>query len=177
MEGRQDALVAAAEWIGLVEKTAIEEQVVATVGRVEVHPGAVNVIPGVARAIVDVRHKNKRMLEKAVERLRAGAENIAQRRQIQGWWEPRSTQPTIAMDAAMTSVLAESVKRTGARPHWLSSGAGHDAMILARKVPAAMLFLRSPRGISHHPDESVNEGDVATALQAGIKFLETWRPL
>jgi allantoate deiminase len=51
------------------------------------------------------------------------------------------------------------------------SGAGHDAMIMARHMPAVMLFLRSPKGLSHHPDESVLEGDVAAAISAGSKFL------
>jgi allantoate deiminase len=50
------------------------------------------------------------------------------------------------------------------------SGAGHDAMILAERVPAAMLFLRSPGGISHHPDETVLATDVAAALTAGLNF-------
>jgi allantoate deiminase len=56
------------------------------------------------------------------------------------------------------------------------SGAGHDAMILARKVPAAILFLRSPGGISHHPDETVLAEDVEAALAVGLRFLESWSP-
>ena len=54
----------------------------------------------------------------------------------------------------------------------MASGAGHDAMVLAPRMPAAMLFVRSPRGISHHPDESVDEDDVALALDAGLAFLD-----
>ncbi len=54
----------------------------------------------------------------------------------------------------------------------MASGAGHDAMIVARRMPAAMLFLRSPGGISHHPDESVLAEDVGAALEAGMRFLE-----
>jgi allantoate deiminase len=54
----------------------------------------------------------------------------------------------------------------------MSSGAGHDAMIMARRMPAAMLFLRSPGGISHHPDESVLTEDVGAALSVGMRFLE-----
>jgi allantoate deiminase len=54
----------------------------------------------------------------------------------------------------------------------MSSGAGHDAMIVARRMPAAMLFLRSPGGISHHPDETVLDSDVADAIEAGMHFLE-----
>jgi allantoate deiminase len=59
----------------------------------------------------------------------------------------------------------------------MSSGAGHDAMILARRVPAAMLFLRTPGGISHHPDETVLAEDVAAALDAGARFLDEWEKL
>ena len=54
----------------------------------------------------------------------------------------------------------------------MASGAGHDAMIVARRMPAAMLFLRSPGGISHHPDESVLAEDVAAAFETGMRFLE-----
>ena len=54
----------------------------------------------------------------------------------------------------------------------MPSGAGHDAMVMAARVPAAMLFLRSPGGISHHPDEAVLEEDVEAALHVGRKFLE-----
>ena len=56
----------------------------------------------------------------------------------------------------------------------MTSGAGHDAMILAPHVPSAMLFLRSPGGISHHPDETVLPEDVAAALDTGARFIESW---
>jgi allantoate deiminase len=54
----------------------------------------------------------------------------------------------------------------------MSSGAGHDAMILAEKVPTAMIFLRSPGGISHDPAESVLTEDVAKALECGLHLLD-----
>jgi allantoate deiminase len=54
----------------------------------------------------------------------------------------------------------------------MPSGAGHDAMIVARRMPVAMLFLRSPGGISHHPDESVLPEDVTAALEVGMQFLD-----
>jgi allantoate deiminase len=54
----------------------------------------------------------------------------------------------------------------------MASGAGHDAMILASRVPVAMLFLRSPGGLSHHPDEAVHVADVEAALATGIRFLD-----
>jgi allantoate deiminase len=53
----------------------------------------------------------------------------------------------------------------------MTSGAGHDAMVIAERLPSAMIFLRSPGGLSHHPDEAVWQEDVAHALSAGLKFL------
>jgi allantoate deiminase len=64
-----------------------------------------------------------------------------------------------------------SVMAAGVPARVMVSGAGHDAMMVAPRVPAAMLFLRSPGGLSHHPDESVLPGDVEKALAAGVEFL------
>ena len=76
------------------------------------------------------------------------------------------------MDASLVESLRQSVEHSGYPVHKMMSGAGHDAMIMATRMPAAMLFLRSPGGISHHPDETVLPEDVAAALAAGKGFLE-----
>jgi allantoate deiminase len=76
------------------------------------------------------------------------------------------------MDAALTAMLERAVARSGYDVHRLISGAGHDAMILASQMPVAMLFIRSPGGISHHPDESVAPEDVAAALAVGTAFID-----
>jgi allantoate deiminase len=68
--------------------------------------------------------------------------------------------------------MERAVSTTGCPVHRISSGAGHDAVIVARRMPVAMLFLRSPGGISHHPDESVLVEDVAAALEVGARFIE-----
>ena len=81
-------------------------------------------------------------------------------------------QPAVLCDQALTARLARAVEKQGHRVHRMVSGAGHDAMVLARKVPVTMLFLRSPGGISHHPDESVRQEDVEAALGVGLAFLE-----
>jgi allantoate deiminase len=137
---------------------------VATVGRVDVSPGAGNVIPGSARASLDVRHANDKVRHEAVHKLTDRARQIAANRGLTVQWEPRLDQAAVAMDTGLTDVLGPH--------HKMTSGAGHDAMIVARRMPAAMLFLRSPGGISHHPDETVLAEDVAAALEAGIGFLE-----
>jgi allantoate deiminase len=76
------------------------------------------------------------------------------------------------MDERLTSFLADAIEATGLPAKRIPSGAGHDAMVMAACVPTAMLFLRSPGGISHHPDEAVLEEDVAAALAVCERFLQ-----
>jgi allantoate deiminase len=78
----------------------------------------------------------------------------------------------VAMDSFLIDHIAKAIRETGCEAHGMVSGAGHDAMILAEKVPAAMIFLRSPGGISHDPAESVEIDDVAEALECGSRLLE-----
>jgi len=171
---RRDALACAAEWIGLVEHIAhTTEGLVATVGAVEVAPGAHNVIAGVARVSLDVRHALDEVRDRAVNVLLDGAEYIAGRRKLAVEGTPRLEQPAVALHF---DAIEKAVQSAGYPMHRMVSGAGHDAMILAQKVPASMLFLRSPGGISHHPDESVLAEDVDASLAVGAQFLEAWRP-
>lgn len=171
MKIRKDALAAASEWIVEVEKSAGE--CVATVGRLEVEPGAGNVIPGIARALLDVRHAEDRVRRAKVRELAAAARRIARRRGVSTEWRETLDQPAVPMDGRLTGVLAGAVRSAGFRVHRMNSGAGHDAMVLAPQIPAAMLFLRTPGGLSHHPDETVLPQDVAAALEVGRRFLET----
>jgi allantoate deiminase len=87
-------------------------------------------------------------------------------------WAVRLDQAAVKMSPGLAAQLTRAVERTGIRPASLTSGAGHDAMIVAQCMPAAMLMLRSPGGISHHPSESVLDDDVAAALAAGDAFLD-----
>ena len=173
MNLRRDALAGSAEWISVVEREAqATPGLVATVGRLEAHPGAGNVIAGSARATLDVRHPKDAVRQKAAASLLACAEQIARRRGLSVTWESRLDQASVAMDASLLDTLRDSVTRSGYAVHSMISGAGHDAMIMARRMPAAMLFVRSPGGISHHPDETVLPEDVAAALVVGRTFLE-----
>lgn len=172
MKMRTDALACAATWIAEVEREALTTSgVVATVGRIAVEPGAVNVIPGRAVLSLDVRHPADGVREDAVERLWKAAEEIAARRGVKVTWQPRLDQPSVAMDAALAAMLERALQASGAPAHRMSSGAGHDAMIVAGRMPAVMLFLRCEGGISHNPAENVREDDVAAALDVGLKFL------
>ena len=173
MAARRDALAGAAEWIGVVERQAqTTPGLIATVGRIEAQPGATNVIAGRCRTTLDIRHAVDDVRIAATERLLGCAREIASRRGLEIISEPQLDQAAVAMDSGMVARLAQAVSRTGHPVHRMSCGAGHDAMIVARRMPAAMLLLRSPGGISHHPDESVVEEDVAAALWAGLECLE-----
>lgn len=172
MNLRQDALAGAAEWIAAVEREARPVSgAVATVGRVNVIPGAGNVIPGVVAMSLDVRHPTDAVRHDLVARLLRYADQIAAVRCLKVSWEQRLDQAAVAMDTDLTQLLERAVESAGRPVHRMASGAGHDAMIVARRMPAAMLFLRSPGGVSHHPDESVLADDVDAALDVGLEFL------
>lgn len=174
MHLRRDALAGAAEWITAVESDArAVAGAVATIGRLQVTPGATNVICGSARASLDVRDPDDGQRRELVARLLGRAKSIAARRCLTVRWEQHLDQAAVPMDADLIEMLEAAVARTGTPVHRLVSGAGHDAMIVARRMPVAMLFLRSPGGISHHPEETVLPEDVAVALEAGTRFLET----
>jgi allantoate deiminase len=171
MHLRHDALAAAAEWISAVEReAAMTPGLVATVGKLEVEPGASNVIAGVARATLDVRHAVDAVRCSAVHNLRAAASH----RGLPVTWTTRMDQPAVAMDPRMTANLERAAAAESVPTHRMVSGAGHDAMILAERCPSAMLFVRSPGGISHHPDETVLVEDVAAAIAVGARFLEQY---
>jgi allantoate deiminase len=75
------------------------------------------------------------------------------------------------MDAALLLQIEDAFRSAGCEPHRMVSGAGHDAMIVAEKIPAALIFLRTPSGISHDPAEIVRAEDVAKALEVGSRVL------
>jgi allantoate deiminase len=173
MNARRDALAGAAEWIAAVEQHARNTPgLVATVGRIETQPGATNVIAGTCRASLDVRHADDGIRTMSVKQLIDSAREIGMRRRLELTCEPHLDQASVPMSPALVARLERSVARAGYPVHRMTSGAGHDAMIVAACMPAAMLFLRSPGGISHHPDESVIEGDVDAALTVGLAFLD-----
>lgn len=173
MHLRHDALAGAAEWIVAVEREAQSTPgLVATVGFIEAAPGAANVIPGEARLTLDLRHASDIVRLQAIEKLEAFATEIVNRRALSVSSRVLLNQKAVAMDPFLTREIESAIRSAGCEPHRMPSGAGHDAMILAEKFPSAMIFLRSPGGISHHPAESVLVDDVAKSLEAGTRLLE-----
>lgn len=173
MGSRRDALAAAAEWIVHVESDATRvDGLVATVGRLEVRPGAGNVIPGECQATLDVRHANDAVRRDSAARLTEAARTIGSRRGLTVDIAMRLDQSAVQMDRRLRERLERAVDRCSYPVHVMASGAGHDAMVIAPELPTAMLFLRTPRGVSHHPDETVDEPVVEAALRVAEAFLE-----
>jgi acetylornithine deacetylase/succinyl-diaminopimelate desuccinylase-like protein len=152
MAMRRDALVAAAEYVLRVRGAAEAiDGAVATVGQLEVEPGAGNVIPARARLSVDARAPDKARLDRLVADLEL---------------EPTFRLEPVAMAAELVAALRLEFDERGLPVVELVSGAGHDAAILAAAgVPTGMLFVRSLNGgISHSPEEESSPEDIALAV-------------
>jgi allantoate deiminase len=173
MHLRRDSLAGAAEWIGQVEREANQVPgLVATVGTVEPKPGVTNVIARETRLTLDVRHRADDVRMLAVDRLIRAAEETAVRRGLTLTERTLLAQPSVAMDDLLVEQIETAICKAGCKSYRMVSGAGHDAMILAEKVPSAMVFLRTPGGISHSREETVEMDDVAKALDTGSRLLE-----
>ena len=158
MNLRRDALCGAAELILAAEQSGV----ITTVGQCEVVPGASNVIPGLVSLTLDVRDADDARRKAACAKLKRAALRITKRRglRLHDWRIVQET-PSVGLDPAMTNMLRRVAGRVVPA---LPSGAGHDAAVMARACPTAMLFVRCKGGVSHHPDESVQTSDVAVAL-------------
>jgi len=170
---RRDALAAASEWITATESAASSMPgLVATTGRIFCEPDAANVIPGLVQCSLDVRHADDAIRRAAVEHFLGSAEAIGDRREIEVEHLLEYEQAAVALDRPLVSLADMAVSDAGVSPRHMTSGAGHDAMVVAPHIPSVMIFLRSPGGISHHPEEAVYAEDVAAALRAGSRFVE-----
>ena len=175
MDRRRDAAAAVAELILYVEQRAgtHKEQVVGTVGMLEVPAGSINVIPGRCRFSLDLRATTDAGRDALDADVRSALAVICERRGLQ--W---SLTPTMAADAAPSDARWQArweaaVLGLGLPVQRLPSGAGHDAMMLHRLMPQAMLFVRGGNGgISHNPLEQVSNDDAELALRAFQQLLE-----
>jgi allantoate deiminase len=152
MDGRDDALCKAAEYVLLVRDAAAGiDGAVGTVGVLEVQPGGVNVIPGAVNLTVDARAPDDARLGRLLAELGLDPEPIV---------------PAALMAESVRRVLREEVERVGVPVVELPSGAGHDAGVLAAAgVEAGMLFVRSLNGgVSHSPEEHSSDDDIAVAV-------------
>ena len=174
---RRDALAAASECVLAIERLARRAtDVVATVGRLVVSPGAVNVIPGHVRLTLDVRAPTDDARHAARAAMESECRAIAQRRRIDIAMSPLWDARTSACDAHLQQQFAAAVESEGLRVHRLPSGAGHDGMALIDIAPIGMLFVRCKAGISHNPAEAVNVADVDAGARVLLRFIRHFQP-
>ena len=160
MAGRRDALVPAARAVLAAHELALAEPgAVATVGRISALPGSTNQVPGEAHVSLDVRAPGL----PALERVREGVRAAALADGVAAEWLCDSADPGCVFDGALRAALHEAARAEGLHAVDLAASAGHDAGVLARHLPAAMLFVRNPTGISHNPAESASEEDCLAA--------------
>ena len=169
---RQDALAGAAEFVLRTELLARKTTgLVATVGTIQVAPGAPNVIPGSAIVSLDVRHAQDSVRISARHELITHATLIAKRRGLRCSWAQTQDGAAVACSPKLSAMLDASVRAVQGKSHSLVSGAGHDAVIVSALTPVAMLFVRCRDGLSHHPDEHASRADLDVALRVTIDFL------
>jgi allantoate deiminase len=163
MDLRQDALQGAVHMA--VAATHLVEQAgwpaVVTMGKWDVKPGAVNVVPGEVSFSVDVRHPEEETLQHLIAAIRAQCESIAQERHLSVSIETTGKSLPRKMDPGLQAKLVKAAEACGATWKWLPSGAGHDSQIMARHLPTAMLFVPSVEGRSHSSAEYTTIEDAA----------------
>ena len=178
MHARRDALAGAAEWIGRVERLALETPRSGRHRRTH-HDRARRC----QRDRRPLRGQSRRAAWRRRGAARCGRDaagrGFADRGAATGSTSAgtrRLDQASVAMNPALVATLERAVYARGLPVHRMASGAGHDAMIMAARMPAAMLFLRSPGGISHHPDETVRRrGRRLPRWPSATLFSTTWR--
>jgi len=172
MNMRNDALTCAAEFILEVEKLAKENNIVATVGRINITHAATNVIPGEVVCSLDMRCADENILSSLYRAIKNKTEVICLKRNIEIEWNPvQETKPAVC-DKNMKELLTESIKDAGYELVHLVSGAGHDAVAISKVSPVAMLFVRCFKGISHNPLENVELNDIAAAILVCDNFIQ-----
>jgi hydantoinase/carbamoylase family amidase len=154
MAVRRDALAGAARVIlALREEARMRGDMTANVGVLTIEPGGFNVIPGVAEFTVDVRAGDPETFERVDLFVRETLERVAAEEQLELEVTETHRKPPTPLDSGLQDLLERSAADEGASARRMPSGAGHDAMVLAKRVPAAMLFVPSRGGVSHSPDE------------------------
>jgi allantoate deiminase len=177
MDLRSDALGAAAGFVRRVHDAARSlPGAVATVGRLDVSPGATNTIPGRVELFADLRAPDSDRLDALVAAASSAARHAADGASCQVEVVPRWRYEPVAMDPGPSDALRRAIAGAGLEPVELPSGAGHDAAITAEAgVPSGMLFVRSDaEGLSHAPEEATGADAVAAAvgvLEAALREL------
>jgi len=171
MDMRKDALVAAAQMIEYVEQicrkySSMEKgRVVGTVGAMKIEPGVINAVPGRAELSVDIRSTSAQSKDRVARMVKEQARSISHKRSITVEILKIREENPVPLDKRLLRVTRGICDGRGIDYEIMPSGAGHDAMQMAKITPAGMIFVPSKRGISHNPEEWTHPGDIALGSQ------------
>jgi hydantoinase/carbamoylase family amidase len=178
MDFRLDPTVVLAECVLELERLARAAGVgtVGTVGEIEVTPGLINAIAERVRFSLDVRGPDEAAFRGVARDIGAFAVAAAERRGMRATVADRQTLPATPLDARVVAALEQAAQATGEAVMTMVSGAAHDTMCVAPRIPSAMVFVPCRDGISHHPAEAADPADAALAAEIilnAIVALET----
>ena len=163
MKDRRDPMIAAAKiMIGIRDTARNYKDARATVGRMQPVPGGTNVIASRVDMWIDLRHPRDEVTAALVESIHLNAQVIAAEEGCTVSFGVESLSPTVHFDTGLRDQLRTLLPDAPV----LDTGAGHDAGVLAGHIPTAMLFVRNPTGISHSPEEVVEDADAEAGARA-----------
>lgn len=167
---RHDALTAAAEIVLEIERIAHGSpgpDLVATVGELDVHPGAVNSIPSRVRFTLDLRDIDGANRDDVLGQITAAAREVALRRGVGVEERVLNADPPATADAAVVDAAVQAAETAGHAYQKMVSRAYHDSLFMARVAPTGMIFIPCRGGVSHRPDEYAS----TAAIAAGVETL------
>lgn len=167
MADRNDAFLAASELSLAVEKAALDEsayQTVATVGVVNVLPGAMNVIPGKVKLKVDIRSTDTSSRKRVLEQIKKEMTRLEETRKVKVTIDWQTEEEPVMMDQLLIEKMSSICEDLRIPYTYMPSGAGHDSMYMAKRWATSLLFVPSVNGLSHHPDEFTEASDIITGI-------------
>lgn len=174
MMERRDAFAASCEISLMLEKLAKEcnsEYNTATIGRVEVIPNAVNVIPGKTKFSIDIRDCNMATKQELIQEMMIEIEAIAENRQVKTRITEENNDAPLVCDTRVVACIEKSCHDLGISPEYMISGPYHDTLFVGRFAPASMIFVPSRNGISHNPDEWTDYKQLALGTDVLVNAL------
>lgn len=171
---RQDAVVASAKIIAKISELACDEACygsVGTVGRMQIAPNAINVIAGDVEFFVDIRGVEEASIERIINGFKDYAHTVSESEKVHIEISELSHDRPVVLSTELASVTELCAINANLNFIRMNSGAGHDAMYMSQIMPAAMIFVPSKNGVSHHKDEYTELSDIATAADLLIDMI------
>jgi beta-ureidopropionase / N-carbamoyl-L-amino-acid hydrolase len=172
LEDRRDPMLPYAATVLEARQAAASYGALATFGKVSAEPGGANAICSAVRAWLDARAADQAVLDHLVGQVEATARRAAEAQGVEITMRRESFTPPVEFDPRLRERLAAALARRGISAPVLPTGAGHDAGILAARLPTAMLFVRNPSGVSHSPAEHAERTDCEAGVAALAAVLE-----